>query len=134
MVVEVDLGLGGDEDLELGRLRDVDGHPVVEGVDALDDDGLAALDVERPARDGLAGLEVELRQCDGLPGDEVDHVLVEKRDVERLDGLEVDLPVLPLRDLVLLEVIVVDRDADRVDSAGEQFDAEAVGEGGLARA
>ncbi len=77
MVIDVHLGLRGDEDLELGGLWNVDGHAVVEGVDAFDDDGLVPADMDGPAFHALAKLEVKPRQRDGLAVNEVEHVLVE---------------------------------------------------------
>ena len=107
---------------------------VVERVDALDDDGLARADFQGSALDPVPLLEIETGQGHFLAGDEVQHVLVEKGDVEAVDVLVIGIAVLIERHLGLGTVIIVDRDADRVDAAGHELDAEAVRERGLAGA
>ena len=77
MVVQVDLGLRRDEDFEFRGFRDVQSHPVVEGVDAFDDDRLVLADFQDPAGNALAAYKVEAGELDFFAVDEVDHVLVE---------------------------------------------------------
>lgn len=116
MVIEVHLGLGRDEDLELVALGDAIGKRFVQGMDAFDDDRLIARELDLPSRDPVADLEIELRKLDLFPGDEIENVLLEVLDVEGLEGLEVPFPILAYWDLLLRLVIVVDGDADRADA------------------
>ena len=123
-----------DEDLQLVLRRNGFARPLVQGVDAFDDEDAVVL---HPHQIALvfpyALLEVELGQFDFRPLQQFVQVVVEERHVDGVDALVVIRTVSLLRRLVPVQVIVVHGDGDGLDAVHFELDAQALGERRLAR-
>ena len=96
VVVQVQLGEGGDEDAALLLLGDGIGQPRVQSVDALHDQDLVVAQTQAAVVvDGAALLEIVAGKA-GLPAfQQLPHVLLEQVHVQSLHALVVRLAVGP---------------------------------------
>ena len=135
MVVDIDLGQGGDIDLEAGVRRKLLRHLVVQAVDAFDDEDVVLTELtEVAAVLALSGDEVVDRQLHGLPREEFQHILAELFDIDALDRLEILLSIRTDRRELAIPEVIIDGDRVRMQAEGHELDAEPTCEGRLAGA
>ena len=135
VVVQIELGQGGDEDAALLLLGDGIGQPRVQGVDALHDEDLVVGQPEAAViLDGAAGLEVVAGKAGLLALQQLPHVLLEQLHVQGLHTFVVRLAVGAQRRLFPVHVIVVHGDLHRMHAQSAELDAQPTAGRGLARA
>ncbi|MPM27552.1 hypothetical protein SDC9_74064 [bioreactor metagenome] len=135
-VEQIDVQPAQGADVDLVELIAVDpAHQGrVEGVDALDHQDLAGADLDGGPLGGPGpGDEVEMWHLDRLPLDEPAQVVAQQGQVKGLRDVEVGPPVGVQRGPVVVEVVVVEGQADRAEPVHEQLGVEPAQERGLAR-
>ena len=132
MVVQEDAGEGIDEDLELGGVGNFGGEAGIQGVDALDDEDAARLQLDLlavilpQARD-----EIELRDIHFLAREHLLDVGFHQGMVYRVEVVEVEASVREPRGVQPVHEIVVRGHGQGLEAAGLELDGQALAESGL---
>ena len=123
VVVERDAGEGGDIHLELLAVGDALGEHGVKGMDTLDDEHGVVLELKLLAVElALAGHEVELWDFHPLTIHQAGEVVLKQVAVHRLDIVEVIVAVGQQRGVLAVDEVIVGRERQGPEAAGEQLD------------
>ena len=125
MVVDIDLGQGGDIDLEACVHRKLLRHLVIQAVDAFDDEDVVLAELtEVAAVLALSGDEIVDRQLHRLACEELQHILTELLDVDTLYGLEILFSIRADRGEHAITEVIIDGDRVRMQAEGHELYAE----------
>ena len=123
VVVEVELGEGGDVDVELAFVGEAGGEFGVEGMDAFEDDDLVFVEPEFfAAVEARAGMEIEGGQVDFAAGVEVGEVAVEDGDVDGVEVFEVVVAGGGAGGSLAVDEIVVGAEGDGAQAVDAELD------------
>ena len=133
VVVKVQACQGADEHAVDGFRVQSLGQRRIQPVDALDKHHLPFPQANwRAARIALAEFEGERWQQDLAPIQQFRQMLAEERHIQRADGFEVERAVLLQRDAVAVEIVVIQRNHQRLKPDDVQVERQSLGERRLA--